>query len=71
MTYSVDGTVTPGDGAPGNVNPACASSSARALSTIWIAIAWFGHACTHAGASLAASRSVHMSHLRTMPRFLL
>ena len=43
----------------------------RVLSTIWIEIASFGHDCTQAGASFAASRSLHMSHLRTMPRFLL
>ena len=28
----------------------------------------FGQACTQAGASPWASRSLHMSHLRTMPR---
>ena len=31
-------------------------------------IASFGQACTHAGASPSARRSLHMSHLRTMPR---
>src|SRR5882757_1959655 len=34
-------------------------------------MAWLGHAWTHAGASSAARRSLHMSHLRTMPRLLL
>ena len=38
------------------------------MSTTRIAIASFGHACTQAGASPSASRSLHMSHLRTMPR---
>ena len=30
-------------------------------------MAAFGHDWTHAGASPSASRSLHMSHLRTMP----
>ena len=32
-----------------------------------MAMAPFGHDCTQAGASPSASRSLHMSHLRTMP----
>ncbi len=32
-------------------------------------MASFGQACTHAGASPSAKRELHMSHLRTMPRF--
>src|SRR5512134_2380429 len=38
-------------------------------STTVMRIASFGHACTHAGASPTVRRELHMSHLRTMPRF--
>src|SRR5687767_11903365 len=38
------------------------------VSTMVMRIASFGQACTQAGASPAISRSLHMSHLRTMPR---
>ena len=39
----------------------------RRVSTIRIAMASFGHACTHAGSSPPRVGRVHMSHLRTMP----
>ena len=71
MTYSVVGTVIAGDGAPGRNAPSARPRASRDWSTIRIAIALLGHACTQAGASPAASRSLHMSHLRTMPRLLL
>ena len=58
-----DGGVSPGT----KVLPdACATTAA--VSTILMAIAPFGHDCTHAGASPATSRSWHRSHLRTIPR---
>jgi hypothetical protein len=56
---------------PTGGGPRLASSSARATSTTLIAIASFGQPCTHAGASPTFKRSVHMSHLRTMPLALL
>src|SRR3954464_9605217 len=39
--------------------------------TTLMAMAWLGQPCTQAGASLEARRSLHMSHLRTIPRLAL
>src|SRR5215469_16792578 len=68
VRYVVVGIVMPGDGAPGRNASPCASSSAWCLSMTWIEMAPVGQAWTHAGASPAARRPLHMSHLRTIPR---
>jgi hypothetical protein len=70
-TYCVVGSVMLEGGAPGRKASTWARSTTSAVSTSRIEIAWFGHACTHAGGSPASRRPLHMSHLRTMPRFLL
>ena len=72
VRYTVVGSVIAGDGAPGrNASRLRVLERPARCRRCWIAIASFGHACTQAGASPAASRSLHMSHLRTMPRFAL
>ena len=67
MRYVVVGSVRPGSGAPGTNRLVSDASTTCSTSTTRIAMAPFGHDCTHAGASPAASRPLHMSHLRTMP----
>src|SRR6185436_15833351 len=71
VLYWVVGSVCSGVGAPGRKRAASLCSITASRSTTWIEIASFGHACTQAGASPWASRSLHMSHLRTIPRALL
>ena len=61
-------TVIDDGGAPGTSAPVAARPSPRRRRRRRSLIAPLGHACTQAGASPAASRPWHMSHLRTMPR---
>jgi site-specific recombinase len=55
-------------GAPGRNGSPWAASTTRALLTMRTAMASFGQACTQAGASPTARRSLQRSHFRTMPR---
>src|SRR3982751_938115 len=67
----VVGDVSAGVGAPGRNAAASVACTASARSTTVMRMASLGHDCTHAGGSSCARRSLHMSHLRTMPRALL
>src|SRR5258706_15834802 len=71
VVYRVDGSVCSEVGAPGKSWRASLASTIESRPTTRIAMASLGHAATHAGASPCARRSLHMSHLRTMPLFLL
>src|SRR5689334_18529198 len=63
----VVGTVWSGAGAPGRKAFASLAWMACTWLTTLMAMAWLGQPCTQAGASPTASRSLHMSHLRTIP----
>src|SRR5436190_8807032 len=71
VRYTVVGSVSLGAGAPGRNAFASVAWIASVRSTIVMRMASLGHDCTQAGASPWARRSLHMSHLRTMPRALL
>ena len=72
--YRVVGTVIDDNGAVGTSAVPSADAAPRAsairsaMVTTEMLIASVGQPCTQAGASPSASRSLHMSPLRTMPR---
>src|SRR5256885_4309669 len=71
VLYTVVGSVSVGGGAPGTNAFASVACTTSARSTTVMRMASLGHDCTQAGASPCSRRSLHMSHLRTMPRALL
>src|SRR5688572_2341577 len=71
LLYTVVGSVSAGVGAPGRNALASVAWMAAERSTTVMRMASLGQAWTQAGASPWPRRSLHMSHLRTIPRSLL